>query len=322
MLTHDEVVWGYRYILGRDPENDGIVSSTAAAVQDVEAFRQILLRSPEFERLSIQNRASWFAESRWVAAPVFGGARLLWLDLSDRYVSLGCLQGQYEIAETRFISGVLKPDDVFVDVGANIGWYTLLASTIIGNRGHVHAFEPRRPIVEYLQQTVALNALEELVNIYPVGLSNEAKSETLMWGAASDNGGGASLARGDPLAGMAYQTIEVQPLDSLNLDHVDVIKIDVEGAEPLVVEGAKATIERDRPIILTEILPSQLQRVCGCSPQPYFDFFHSRHYRGYIVDGVRCGEEVKSFPASWDKVLVNIGFIPEERTVDSSIFGT
>ncbi len=321
VLTHDEVVWGYRYILGRDPENDAIVTATAAAVQDVQTFRRILLRSAEFERLSIQDRAFWLKEPRWVAAPVFGGARLLWIDLSDRYVSLGCLQDQYEIAESRFMRGVLKPGDAFVDVGANVGWYTMLASTIIGDRGHIYAFEPRRPIVDYLRRTVALNGLEKLITVYPIGLSNESTSETLMWSAGSTNGGGASFARDDTSAEMVYQAIEVQSLDNLALDHVDVIKIDVEGAEPLVVEGAKATIERDRPIILTEILPSQLKRVSQCSPQPYFDFFLSRHYRAYIVDGVRCGERVDRFPEPWDKILVNIGFIPDERTVDPSVFG-
>jgi FkbM family methyltransferase len=320
VLTHDEVIWGYRYILGRDPESDAVVSATAAAVQDVPSFRRILLRSAEFERLSIQNGAFWLNEPRWVAAPVFGGARLLWLDLSDRFVSLGCLQDQYEIAETRFLRGVLKPGDVFIDVGANVGWYTMLASTVIGESGHVHAFEPRRPIVDYLQRTAALNGLEKLISIYPIGLSNEVKSETLMWSAGSSNGGGASFARDDISMDMVYQAIEVQSLDSLNLGHVDVIKIDVEGAEPLVAEGAKATIESYRPIILTEVLPSQLQRVCGCSPESYFNFFLSRRYSGYIVDGIRCGERVSGFPEGWDKELVNIGFIPNEASIDFAIF--
>jgi len=316
VLTHDEVVWGYRYILGRDPESDSIVRASAEAMKDVSAFRGSLLRSLEFARLYTQ-----FQQSCWVAAPVFDGARLMWLDLSDRFVSLGCLQDAYEPAESRFIRGVLKANDVFVDVGANVGWYTMLASTIVGDSGHIHAFEPRRPTVDYLQRTVALNGLEKLITVHPIGLSNETQSETLMWGATSDNGGGASFARDDASADMVCQTIEVRSLDSLGLDHVDVIKIDVEGAEPLVLDGATTIIERDRPIILSEVLPSQLARVSCCSPQQYFDLFLSQGYRGYIVDHVRCGENVRGFPDSWEKGLVNIGFIPQERAVNGSIFG-
>jgi len=319
-VTRDEVIWGYRYILGREPESDAVVDATAAEVRDVQTFRQILLGSPEFEQLSIQNGGAWFREPRWVAAPVFGGARLLWIDLRDRYVSLGCLQDQYEIPETRFMRSVLKPTDVFVDVGANVGWYTMLASTIIGEGGHIHAFEPRKPTVDYLQRTVALNDLDNLVSVYPIGLSNEPKAEKLMWGAGSTNGGGASFSRGDISEEMVYQQIEVQPLDCLSLEHVAVIKIDVEGAEPLVAEGARTTVERDRPIILTEVLPSQLHRVSRCSPDDYISFFLSRGYRGYIVDGVRCGEEVTGFPPDWHKVLVNIAFIPEECPFDPTIF--
>jgi len=268
VLTHDEVVWGYRYILGRDPESD-VVVRTHAATKDVPAFRDALLRSKEFAGISIQ-----FDHPCWVAAPVFGGARLMWIDLRDRYVSLGCLHDAYEPVETRFVRGILKENDVFVDVGANVGWYTMLASTVIGDGGQIHAFEPRRPIVDYLQRTVALNGLEKVITVYPIGLSNETKSESLMWGATSDNGGSASFARDDASADMVCQTIEVQSLDNLCLDHVDVIKIDVEGAEPLVLEGARGTIERDRPIILSEIHPEQLRRVSRCSPQQCFDFFY------------------------------------------------
>jgi FkbM family methyltransferase len=244
----------------------------------------------------------------------------MWIDLSDRYISLGCLQDTYEIAETRFIKGVLRPDDVFVDVGANVGWYTMLASTVIGDSGKIHAFEPRNQIVDYLRRTVTLNALEEMVSVHPIGLSNEAKTEILIWSATSNNSGGASFARGDASSEMICQEIKVRSLDTLRLDRVDVIKIDVEGAEPLVVEGATKTIERDRPIILTEVLPSQLQRVSRCPPQQYFDWFRSRDYCGYIVDSVRYGENVDAFPDRWRKPVVNIGFIPRERMVDTSVF--
>jgi FkbM family methyltransferase len=316
VLTHDEVVWGYRYILGRDPENVAVVEAHATSAKDVPTFRRKLLQSEEFARLAIQ-----FQESCWVAVPVFGGTRLMWIDLSDRYVSLGCLQDAYEPAESRFIRGVLKPSDVFLDVGANVGWFTLLASTIIGDGGRIYAFEPRRPVVDYLQRTVVLNDLANVITVYPIGLSNEAKSEILIWDPSTGNGGGASFDRDDASSDFVCQSIEVQSLDSLNLGHVDVIKIDVEGAEPLVLEGANRTIGRDRPIVLTEVLPSQLQRVCHRSSQQYIDFLLSRHYCGYIVDRLRCGEKIDAFPDCWEREVVNIGFIPEERTIDNSIFG-
>lgn len=321
VLTHDEVVWGYRYILGRDPESEAVISEHAAAAADVATFRRNLLQCPEFDRISTQSLSSRVQQSMWVAAPVCGGARLMWIDLRDRYVSLSCLQDSYEMVESRFIRGVLREGDVFVDVGANIGWFTILASTIVGESGHIYAFEPRRPIVDYLQRTVELNRLESMVTVYPIGLSNEETSETLMWFVTSDNGGSGTLCRNDAGPDMVRQSIEVRRLDALDLGHVDVIKMDVEGAEFLVSQGARMTIERDRPIILSEILPKELQRVSGCPLQEYFDFFLSNNYYAYIVDSVRCGEHVTGFPSSWEKGIVNIGFIPIERAFERSIFG-
>ncbi len=315
VLTNDEVIWGYRYILGRDPESIDVVTAKAEATTNIQAFRTSLLQSDEFQRLSSQ-----FQKSRRIIAPVFKDTRLMWIDLKDRFVSLGCLEGNYEPAESKFLRDILKPDDIFVDVGANVGWFTLLASTILGSRALIHAFEPRRPIVDDLQRTVTLNGLNNMITVYPFGLSNNNKSEVLMWPADTDNGGMASLARGVIDPGMTQQTIEVRTLDSLSLGHIDIVKIDVEGAEPLVVEGGQKTIERARPTVLTEIFPQQLERVCARGPQDYFNFFLSRQYTGYIVDQVRFGEKVDEFPKNWARELVNIAFVPKEKATQHLVF--
>jgi FkbM family methyltransferase len=320
VLTRDEVIWGYRYILGREPESEAVVNATAAAVDNFREFRRILLGSAEFDRICIQSRASWFQRPVWVAAPVFGGLRLLWIDLSDRFVSLGCLQDGYELVETNFLKRILRNDDVFLDIGANVGWYTLLASTIIDSHGHIYAFEPHRPTVEYLQRTVALNNLNSLIDVYPIGLAKESKTELLAWVAGTGNGGAASLGGNSVLQGMNTQSIEVRPLDSLGIARVNVIKIDVEGAELLVMEGATRILDRDRPIVMSEVLPGQLQRVSGCTPEDYFGYFACRHYRAYILDTVRCGERIDTFPNPWHKELVNVAFIPGESPIDDCLF--
>src|ERR1700712_513976 len=99
MLTRDEIIWGYRYLLGREPENAAIIDSHSNLVADVQAFREALLRSDEFARTFVQ-----FQPPCWVAAPVFAGRRLLWINLADRYVSLGCLQDSYEPIESHFLA--------------------------------------------------------------------------------------------------------------------------------------------------------------------------------------------------------------------------
>ena len=317
MLTREEVILGYRYLLGREPEDAAVVDRHAAAFQDFAAFRLAVLRSPEFGRAYAQ-----FQTSRWVAAPVFDDTRLLWIDLRDRYVSLGCLMDAYEPAETEFLRRILHEGDTFLDIGANVGWFTMLASTLVGPGGAIHAFEPRSQIATYLQRSVTLNGLDDLVTVHPIGLSNESGAEALMWEGASDNGGMASFARGECSPDVVREDIAVRRLDDLGIAGVSVVKIDVEGAERLALDGAAAMLARDRPIVLSEVYPWQLSRVSRCTAQDYFDFFRGRGFSAYIVDAERLGEPVSGFPPDWRKEIVNVAFFPSERRPDSAVFAS
>jgi hypothetical protein len=117
---------------------------------------------------------------------------------------------------------------------------------------------------------------------------------------------------------MEYQSVRLQALDHLGLERVDFMKVDVEGTEMRVFRGARATIERSRPIILSELSPEMLKRVSGVPVRTFFDFFQALGYRCFIVDKQRCGEEVVEFPDKWDKELINLGLVPVQR--DPAIF--
>ena len=95
-----------------------------------------------------------------------------------------------------------------------------------------------------------------MVTVHPFGLSNVSAAETLIWREGTDNGGAARLWRGEASGDYVRQDVEVRRLDELGSVGVDVIKIDIEGAEMLAIEGAAATIDRDRPILLSEVLPA------------------------------------------------------------------
>jgi hypothetical protein len=104
--------------------------------RDRRLFREALLSSAEFARGNLPNPKS----QKWIASKILDTQRLIWLDLIDDYVSRGCLLDAYEPAETGLLKHYLKPDHVLLDIGANIGWFTLLASTIIGRQGHYSCF--------------------------------------------------------------------------------------------------------------------------------------------------------------------------------------
>ncbi len=96
MLTVDEVIWGYRYILGRDPESASVLEQATRSTMDRRKFRQVLLRSQEFVRGGMLPNPP----QRWVMAEILGRKRLIWLDLGDDFVSRSCLLDNYEPFES------------------------------------------------------------------------------------------------------------------------------------------------------------------------------------------------------------------------------
>lgn len=307
MLTSDEVIWGYRYLLNRDPESASALERHMRTHDDWRRFRQALIKSTEFARNSLSRPLT----PKWVAAEIFGGKRLIWLDLMDDYVSRGCLFDSYEDIETGLVRKHLKPGQVFLDIGANIGWFTLLASTIVGEEGHVHAFEPRRPTVDYLRRSISANGLDTLVSLHDFGLDKEDGEHFLTWPKNTRNPGHSELAHSPGGADLETIPVKVRALDAMGLSKVDFIKIDVEGAEMRALEGGKATIDSSRPIVLSELYPEQLQKISGATPQDFFAWFSSRNYRAYIADSVRQGEQIDAFPADWHKELINVVLIPD-----------
>lgn len=315
MLIHEEVVWGYRYLLGRDPESAQTIEDHSHLHTDWRAFRAALLDSAEFTQ---GQRARKFPP-KWVAADIFAGKRTIWLDLSDAYVSRACLHDSYEPLETAFVKANLGQGDIFLDIGANIGWFTLLATTLIGDTGRIHAFEPRKPTVDYLRRTIAFNGLNSVVTIHEVGLDLEERDHCLAWEKGTSNPGHSALCEGAAGEGFETMAIHVTALDKIGLAKVDFIKIDVEGAEMNVFLGAAETIKAYRPVILSELYPEQLKCVSHSTPYDLLEHFRAMNYRAFIIDSVRSGEEITDFPADWRKELVNVALIPGERLNDGRV---
>lgn len=312
MLTKEAVIWGYRYLLGREPENLTVADGHLTHHANWQAFRKALLASAEYTTAS----PSIPHISKWVVSEVLDGERLMWVDLADEYVSRGCLLDAYEPLETDVVRRHLCPTDTFLDIGANIGWFTMVASTIVGEGGHIHSFEPRSPTGSYLKRSILLNNLGDKVTLHHSGLSNINGEVTLVWEPATKNPGHSYLVDdgAPPHKKVEVQTINVRRLDDLQIGKVDMIKMDVEGAELLVLDGARRTVETYRPMILSEIYPEQLKAVSKALTQDFFDWLRARNYRSFIVDSVKRGQEIFEFPSNWHKELVNVLFVQADHT--------
>lgn len=142
----------------------------------------------------------------------------------------------------------LGPGDVFVDIGANIGYYTLLAASLVGHGGRVYAFEPEPITFQSLQRNVALDAAREVVTLVNLALSNQAGEFDFY-----RTYGTAHSLIGETEGDNRYRSttrVEVARLDDwvarghLDRSRIGLIKIDVEGEEPRTLEGMLETLRR------------------------------------------------------------------------------
>jgi FkbM family methyltransferase len=164
--------------------------------------------------------------------------------------------GSFEPNEFAFLDRVLRSGMTFIDVGANEGLYTVFAARRVGSSGRVVAVEPSSRERATLQRNIARNGLEN-VTVVPAALAAEPGVARLQV-APKLHGGHNTLGvfAYEGIAAVSSEQVVVETLDALaqrlTLDQVDVMKIDVEGAEVKVLQGARALLATSRPTLLIE----------------------------------------------------------------------
>jgi FkbM family methyltransferase len=169
----------------------------------------------------------------------------------------------------------------FVDIGAHGGYCSLKAAPVVGPGGHVIAIEPNPEMVRMLRGNIQASGAR--VAVEPVACS-DAEATLDLFPASQTNTGVSSLSKANAsLYGPAGQPFQVtaRPLDAIvreaGVSRVDVVKIDVEGAEFLVLKGAQETLTRYRPVLLVE-LDDRLLNPMGTSSAEIIAFLRSQRY--------------------------------------------
>ncbi len=195
-----------------------------------------------FHSLPYAERVFASAEPGTVLARPFAGGRLH-LDVGRTSTErLFYLEGERAVIEWPLLTRLLTPGMRVVDVGANLGYYTLLFARAVGRTGHVEAFEPEPRNFALLAQTLAASDVPQVV-AHEMALG--ATAGTVRVGAEIN---------GKISADGAHQ-VPVEPLDAVVGGRVDFLKIDVDGYEGHVLLGAQAVLERDRPTLFLELHP-------------------------------------------------------------------
>lgn len=152
-----------------------------------------------------------------------------------------------EHEELEVLSHYIKQGSVIVDVGANVGNHTVYFAKIL--KGYVYSFEPQNKLFSILKKNVELNSLQHVTQLYNIGLSN-ASSKASIDDTPAGNIGGTSI-RHDEKGEMEVKTLD-EVFRSIP-KKIDFMKIDVEGFEYRVIEGAEKTIREHEPLIFVEI---------------------------------------------------------------------
>lgn len=206
--------------------------------------------------------------------------------------------GLPDYREMQFMRRYLRPGDCFVDVGANVGVYALLAASIVGSTGAVHAFEPLQSTFDRLAENVAINRLDQ-VRCYRVALSDTSGVVHLT------EPGDDSLV-GIASSGMKHGTDEVAcaTLDSVFAGNsIAMMKIDVEGAEPLVLRGARGHLQAANPPVMQIEMDGYSSRF-GLPTHEFIDEIFSLGYEIAIYDPK--SNRLTSTHRPWEHGVLNV----------------
>lgn len=203
------------------------------------------------------------------------------VEFTDPGDSLGLKKdGLYERFETGLVKRLLKPGQVFLDVGAHIGYYSTLAASIVGPEGRVYAFEPDPGNAAVLRQNTA--RFGDVVKVFQAAVTDRTGRATLYL--SPRNSGDHRLFRTPDKDRQAIEveTIALDELAELAGVKVDFLKMDIQGLEVKAIKGAEALIARSPGIVgIIEFWPTGL-KLAGMKPGDFLEALQGMGLLAYM----------------------------------------
>jgi FkbM family methyltransferase len=220
---------------------------------------------------------------RWLLNPAdFVQADLFWFGVKDRW-------------DTYHLQRLVQPGSTLFDVGANIGYYAVTLAMALRKQCRVHAFEPFAASFDRLQTNIALNGLAETIHPHQLALSDREQNVSMTVRVEHNSGSARLDASGN---GTRTTTLDAFSREH-HIERLDLLKIDTEGHEEYVLNGALETLRRHRPIVFLELDPPLLSEAGSSSER---------------VLGLLREQEYSLFTAHRDK-LVALESVPQGRVV-------
>lgn len=254
----------FRLILGREPNPEEWAGHSAQSGHDLAAVVAGYVNSLEFARRGLMRPDP----ARTPRVAEFPGFRIF-ADPDDLQIGRHVLTGAYEPEVEAVFRAVLRPGMAVVDIGANIGFFTMLSAALVGPAGAVLAIEPNPANARLMEASRRLNGFG---HVTPAQVAAGRAIGLLMLNTTHSNGTTAEPgADQDQL--LAANTVPCVPVDTLvagwRSPPVGLIKVDVEGAEYNALLGAEGLITRDRPTLVSEFSPDLMPGISGIDGPGY-----------------------------------------------------
>jgi FkbM family methyltransferase len=270
--TLDDIYYCYRLLLGREPGEEGW-KYWGQRIAD--------------EQFTYSKLAAHFRQSReYISGARARGIKRVALDGFDLYVyehdwDIGehiIQTGQYEPQVTAFLRRHLQTGMTFIDVGANIGYFTLLAATLVGTSGKTIAVECNPKNCELIYMSLHRNGFDNVL-VYPFALSDTRK--LMRFTSGFSNGVVNELAEEDEESVI----VPAVTLDSLvqNEPRIDIIKMDIEGSEAKAWQGMQQIVDKHRPTILMEFFPDLLGKISEVKAEEFLNKIFASGYTASVL---------------------------------------
>lgn len=273
--TAEDIYFCFRLLLGRNAHREEWAGHSSRAGEPLRDVVQTYLNSGEFKGRNLLAR-----EMPTNIVHKHNGRFEVFANPDDPVIGAPVLADCYEPEVTSMIEQLLQSGDTFVDVGANIGYFTLLAAPIVGCDGHVYAVEPNDLNVKLLESSIRANGFE---NVSVMQVAAAERIETLLLHSTIGNGTTSAMREHELFSGTTIPGIPLDTLLSGRKEPVKLIKLDVEGFEYRALLGAQEMLRQDRPHIVFEFSAGGIDGISG------EDFLRWLADRGYCFSNLSSG---------------------------------
>lgn len=202
----------------------------------------------------------------------------IFLDLEDS-LRLSLNSG-YEPFQTKLIKDLVKEGDVILDIGANIGYYTLLFAKLVGIKGKVIAFEPSPENFNLLSRNIFINGYKNVVLVNKAVSNYVGKIKLYL---SKDNKADDRIYNsGDGRDSIEVESITLDNYLNGDMGKIDLIKVDVQGAEGGVVQGMQSLLSKNKVKLITEFWPFGLKKF-GISAKEYIELLFAHGFKLYEI---------------------------------------